>query len=265
MKVNAGLVSGVRWRLRVQFNDEAGAPLPMTGYTFRARMWKKDLLGGTPVFEWKQSGGGASDGTISVALAAQGAIDLTATKTQHAAVTAGDYNWQLEDITTAADPVRLAVGRLQVGPDGTLVTAFWAQDSFDGSIATGIVPVDGAAIAAQAAAAMLTASLPPYVRTNANLVSGNYTLLVGDIGKPHVFDMSSDFGIIVPATFGEGWHMSFDIKGAGAGTFQAGGAGTLKNRWGFYKASTDAHGGLWVRGNADGTHAITKVFGDLEP
>lgn len=131
---NPGLLLGVHWRFGFEFADD------MSGRVCRARAWKCGELGGATAFEWSMSGG-AAEGLVDMSEAAQKRIWLDATYEQRttAALRAGVYAVQLDDITDPADPHWLASGRFTCGRDGAQATSWTVSSSYNGD-AIGLVP-----------------------------------------------------------------------------------------------------------------------------
>ena len=104
MTTNHGLYTDCAWAVPVLFSDPAGAAVDLSGSEYVAEM----IANGAVVFTFKSTGAGAGDGDIDTALAADGTLTFSVTKTQSETISAGFYRLHLKrvsDVWTAEGTV----------------------------------------------------------------------------------------------------------------------------------------------------------------
>jgi hypothetical protein len=122
MPFDPGFFDESHWRFAIQFNDDDGAPLDLTGKEeLRAVLYDRN---GHEAFVWNSQDAASDEGTIDITGIATGLLVLEATLSQHADVKEGrPYSWKLYDLEDEADPAILAIGTAYIGRVGEHIPA----------------------------------------------------------------------------------------------------------------------------------------------
>ena len=109
---NITIEQGATWRLSLTWKDVAGAPIDLTSYT--ARMQVRQAYGTADALLNLSSGAGITLGPST------GAITLTASAAQTAAIAARNGVYDLEMVAPDGTVTRLLQGSVTISPEVTM-------------------------------------------------------------------------------------------------------------------------------------------------
>jgi hypothetical protein len=112
---NATIDQGATWSVTVTYKDSTGAPINLTGYTARMQV-RANVTSNTVIATLSTTAG--SEGTITLGGTA-GTVDLLISATNTAALTTGQYVYDLELVSGGGVVTRLLEGNFKVSAEVT--------------------------------------------------------------------------------------------------------------------------------------------------